>query len=45
MAIALATYNFIIKYRVGKTNPADTLLRRLLGVKGPLEEDIILLLF
>jgi len=26
-AIALAAYNFIIKYRAGKTNPADTLLR------------------
>ena len=35
MAIALAAYNFIIKYRVEKINPTDVLLRRPLGVKSP----------
>jgi len=43
-AIALAAYNFIIKYRAGKTNPADALLRQPLSVGGPPEEDIMLLL-
>ena len=43
-AITLAAYNFIIKYRAGKTNPADALLRRPLGVGGPPEEDTMLLL-
>ena len=41
-AITLAAYNFIIKHRAGKTNPVDALLRRPLGVGGPLEEDTIL---
>jgi hypothetical protein len=40
----LAAYNFIIKYRAGKTNPINALLRQPLGVGGPLEEDTILLL-
>ena len=34
MAIALATYNFIIKYRAGKINPINALLRRPLGAGG-----------
>ena len=42
--MALAAYNFIIKYRVGKINPTDALLRQPLGVGGPLEEDTMLLL-
>ena len=42
MAIALATYDFTIKYRVGKTNPVDMLLRRPLGAGGPPEEDTML---
>jgi len=42
MAIALATYNFIIKYRAGKINPVDTLLRRPLSIEGLPEKDIIL---
>ena len=41
-AITLAAYNFIIKYRAGKTNPIDAPLRRPLGVGGPPEEDTIL---
>jgi hypothetical protein len=41
-AITLAAYNFIIKHRAGKTNPVDALLRRPLGVGGPLEEDTML---
>ena len=36
MAIALAAYNFIIKYKAGKINPIDMLLRRPLGTGGPL---------
>ena len=43
-AIALAAYNFIIKYRAGKINSIDVPLRQPLGVGGPLEEDTILLL-
>jgi len=43
-AITLAAYDFIIKYRAGKTNPIDAPLRRPLGVGGPLEEDTMLLL-
>ena len=35
--MALAAYNFIIKYRAGKMNPADTLLRRPLDTGGLLE--------
>ena len=35
MAMALAAYDFIIKYRAGKTNPVDMLLRRPLGARGP----------
>jgi len=41
-AMALAAYNFIIKYRAGKTNPVDAPLRQPLGAGGPLEEDTIL---
>jgi hypothetical protein len=40
--MALAVYNFIIKYRVGKMNPVDTLLRQPLGAGGLLKEDTIL---
>ena len=43
-AITLAAYNFIIKYRAGKINPIDILLRRPLGIGGPPEEDTMLLL-
>jgi len=43
-AIVLATYNFVIKYRAGKTNPVNAPLRQPLGAGGPLEEDTILLL-
>jgi len=43
-AIALAAYDFIIKYRAGKINPADAPSRRPLGVGGPPEEDTMLLL-
>ena len=43
-AVVLVAYNFIIKYRVGKINPVNTLLRRPLGVGGPLEENTMLLL-
>ena len=39
---ALAAYNFIIKHRAGKTNPADAPLRQPLGAKGPLKEDTML---
>jgi len=42
--MALTTYNFIIKYKIGKMNPADTPLKQPLGVKSPLEENTILLL-
>ena len=35
MAMALAAYDFIIKYRVGKMNPIDVPSRRPLGVGGP----------
>ena len=42
--MTLAAYDFIIKYRAGKTNPADAPLRRPLGVGGPPEEDTMLLL-
>ena len=42
--MALAAYNFIIKYRVGKINPVDTLLKWPLGAGGLLEEDTMLLL-
>ena len=42
--MVLATYNFIIKYRVGKMNPIDTLLRRPLGTGGLLKKDTMLLL-
>ena len=38
MAIALAAYNFIIKYRAGKINPINTPLRRLLGAGGLLKK-------
>jgi len=41
-AITLAAYDFIIKYRAGKTNPADAPSRRPLGAGGPLEEDTML---
>jgi len=41
-AIALAAYNFIIKHRAGKTNPADTPSRQPLGAGGPPEEDTTL---
>jgi len=44
MAMALAIYNFIIKYRAGKMNPADTPLKQPLDVGGPPEEDTMLLL-
>jgi len=44
MAIALATYNFIIKYRAGKINFINILLKRPLGTKGLLKENIMLLL-
>ena len=37
MAIALAAYDFIIKYRAGKTNPINILLRQPLGAGGLLE--------
>jgi hypothetical protein len=43
-AITLATYNFTIKYRAGKTNPVDTPSRRPLGVGGPLEDTMLPLL-
>ena len=36
--MALAAYDFIIKYRAGKINPVNTLLRQPLGVKGPLKK-------
>ena len=41
-AMTLAAYNFIIKHRAGKTNPADAPSRRPLGAGGPPEEDTIL---
>ena len=44
MAMALAIYDFIIKYRAGKINPIDTLLRQSLSVGGLLEENTTLLL-
>jgi hypothetical protein len=40
--MALAAYDFIIKYRVGKTNPVDVLLRWPLGAGGLPEENIML---
>ena len=43
-AITLAAYDFIIKHRAGKTNPADAPSRRPLGAGGPPEEDTMLLL-
>ena len=43
--MALTAYNFIIKYRTGKTNPTDVLLKRPLGTGGPPEEDTMLPLF
>ena len=40
--MTLAAYNFIIKHRAGKTNPADAPSRRPLGAGGPPEEDTML---
>jgi len=44
-AITLTAYDFIIKHRAGKMNPADAPLRQPLGAKGPPEEDTTLPLF
>jgi hypothetical protein len=44
-AIALTAYDFIIKYRAGKMNPVDALLRQPLSAGGLLKKDIILPLF
>ena len=38
MAIALAAYNFIIKYKAGKTNPVNIPLRQPLSIGGPLKK-------
>ena len=40
--MALAAYNFIIKYRAGKINFINTLLRRPLGIGGLLKKNTIL---
>jgi hypothetical protein len=40
--MALAAYDFIIKYRAGKTNPIDVLLKQPLGTGGLLKKDTIL---
>ena len=43
--MALTAYNFIIKYKAGKTNPTNILLKWPLGTGGPPKKDTILPLF